>query len=125
MVEATKNENLSHPTFGFSPLKFSFLCCFRVCSILFGKDGTKRTEVSNILKCSRLDTKKELTLEMLARILHDKIEDVRYKKGYGLYEFGVLGTWNPNMKRYELDIRIYCSEKNMGAIRLEISGWDG
>lgn len=65
------------------------------------------------------DWKEQLIVEALGDITNKKVWDLRFGKGYSLYNVGVAGKFNKDMNRYEISSDFECLPEEFPLIREE------
>lgn len=66
-----------------------------------------------------VDWKEQIRVEALAGVTSEKMWDLRFKKGYSLYDVGAWGLYNNEMERYEIGYVFSCVPSEFSKIRQE------
>lgn len=70
---------------------------------------------------NNFDWKEHLKVEALGEVIRQKLWNLRFKKGYGIYNANARGTYNLNMQRYEISTYLFCQPKDIDKLQNEIS----
>ena len=62
----------------------------------------------------------ETQLELLARIIKAKITELRYKKGFPLYDYATVGKFNEAMNRFEFEIQVNSQDSKIKELQKEL-----
>ncbi len=65
------------------------------------------------------DWREELLVETLGAITNAFSWDLRFKKGFSIYDFGGTGKLNNNRAQYELAFNVHCSPEEIASIQKE------
>ncbi|MCX2838373.1 insulinase family protein [Salinimicrobium sp. MT39] len=66
------------------------------------------------------DWKERMKIEVLGEVVRQKMWDLRFKKGYGLYDVSARGQMNYNLRRYEIHTYLFCQPKDFERLQEEI-----
>lgn len=66
------------------------------------------------------DWREEIKVKVLGEVLRQKIWDLRFKKGYGIYGTSGFASLNPELQRYEFHTYLYCQPSDLANLQKEI-----
>lgn len=66
------------------------------------------------------DWKERLKIELLGEVVRQKMWNLRFKKGYGLYNVSARGKYNYDLKRYEISTYLFCQPQDYEILQEEV-----
>ena len=66
------------------------------------------------------DWQEHLRVEALGEVVRQKLWDLRFKKGYGIYSVSGRGQYNADLRRYEVETYLYCQPQDFPKLQKEI-----
>lgn len=66
------------------------------------------------------DWQEQIKVEALGEVVRQKILNLRFKKGYGLYDIAARGKFNDDLKRYEISNHLFCDSKDLQQLQQEV-----
>jgi predicted Zn-dependent peptidase len=65
------------------------------------------------------DWKEQIKVYALGWFVYQEVIKLRFKKGYTLYNFGSSGTFNKELSRYEIFIKLFAKEDELESLRVD------